>query len=134
MQRVMLAVDFLSGDIADTEKLLKEKMLVASQREEFELALKYRDKILILEKIKLRRITSLNKFINADVIAYRSNGLYSAVSMLFVRNGRMLGGKNFSFESGAFTDGDALNEFILRYYKENSDIIIKLFLLCVNVW
>ena len=122
MQRVMLAVDFLSGDIVDTEKLLKEKMLVASQREEFELALKYRDKLLSLEKIKLRRITSLNKFINADVIAYRSNGLYSAVSMLFVRNGRMLGGKNFSFESGAFTDGDALNEFILRYYKENSDI------------
>ena len=64
MQRVMLAVDFLSGDIADTEKLLKEKMLVASQREEFELALKYRDKLLSLEKIKLRRITSLNKFIN----------------------------------------------------------------------
>ena len=122
MERVMQAVDFLSGDIADTEKLLKEKMISASEKEEFELALKYRDKLASLEKIKLRRITSLNKFINADVIAYRANGLYSAVSLLFVRNGRMLGGKNFSFESGAFSDGDALNEFILRYYKENSDI------------
>lgn len=121
-QRVALAVDFLSGDTADTEKMLKQKMLLASQKEEFELALKYRDILESLEKIKLRRITSLNKFINADVIAYRSNGIYSTVSILFVRSGRMLGGKNFAFESASLTDGDAVNEFILRYYKENSDI------------
>lgn len=122
LEKVNGAVDFLSGDITDTEKLLKEKMLLASDNEEFELALKYRENLSALEKIKLKRITSLNKFLNADVLAYRSNGIYSTVNLLIVRNGRMLGGKNFSFESATLDDADALNEFILRYYKKDADI------------
>ena len=122
LEKVNGAVDFLSGDITDTEKLLKEKMLLASENEEFELALKYRENLSALEKIKLKRITSLNKFLNADVLAYRSNGIYSTVNLLIVRNGRMLGGKNFSFESATLDDADALNEFILRYYKKDADI------------
>jgi excinuclease ABC subunit C len=121
-EKVNGAIDFLSGDITDTEKLLKEKMLLASENEEFELALKYRDNLLALEKIKVKRLTSLNKFINADVIAYSSNGIYSTINVLFVRNGRMLGGKNFAFESATLTDGEAISEFISRYYKEYADI------------
>ena len=120
--RVEMAMDFLSGDITATEKLLKEKMAGAAAGEEFELALKYREKLSALEKIKLKRITSLNKFLNADVIATCANGIYSTVSLLIVRNGRMLGGKNFSFESAALSDGDALGEFILRYYKNGVEI------------
>ena len=42
--------------------------------------------------------------------------------MLIVRNGRMLGAKNFAFESAVSSDGDALNEFILRYYKAGVEI------------
>lgn len=122
MQMVEGAIDFLSGDITDTEKLLKEKMIAASENEEFELALKYRDNLLSLEKIKLKRITSLNKFLNADILAYRANGIYSTVSLLIVRSGRMLGGKNFAFESATLSDADALNEFILRYYKSDVEI------------
>ncbi|MBQ9756275.1 MAG: excinuclease ABC subunit UvrC, partial [Clostridia bacterium] len=121
-ERINGAMDFLSGDMAETEKLLKEKMFSASEREEFELALKYKENLQSLEKIKLKRITALNKFINADVLAYSANGIYSAVSILFVRNGRMLGGKNFAFESATLTDGDALSEFIMRYYKPDSEI------------
>ena len=121
-EKVVAAIDFLNGDISETEKLLKDKMLEASQREEFELALKYRENVQALEKIKLKRITSLNKFLNADVVAYRANGLYSTVNLLVVRNGRMLGSKNFSFESVALSDADALSEFILRYYKNDGDI------------
>jgi excinuclease ABC subunit C len=116
------AVDFLSGDTAETEKLLKEKMFAASEREEFELALKYKENLLSLEKIGLKRLTSLNKILNADIVAYRANGIYSTVNLLIVRNGRMLGGKNFSFESAALSDADAISEFILRYYKKDSDI------------
>ena len=122
MERVQGAIDFLSGETKDTEKLLYDKMISASEREEFELALKYKEKLQSLEKIKLKRITSLNKFINADVIAYRANGVYSTVSVLFVRNGRMLGGKNFAFESASLSDGQALSEFVLRYYKIDTDI------------
>ncbi len=121
-ERVAGAIDLLSGDTLDTEKLLKEKMFAASEREEFELALKYKQNIDSLEKIKLKRITSLNKFLDADVIAYRANGIYSTVNLLIIRKGRMLGSKNFSFESAALSDSQALSEFVLRYYKQDVEI------------
>ncbi len=116
------AIDFLNGDVKETEKLLKEKMLLASQREEFELALKYRDNLKSLEKIKQKRITALNKFINADVLAYKTNGIYSTISLLVVRSGIMLGAKNFAFDSAISNDSEALREFILRYYKSGVEI------------
>lgn len=122
MERVSGAVDFVSGDTQEAEKILKEKMLAAAENEEFELAMKYKESLAGLDKLKLRRITSLNKFINADVLAYRNNGIYSAVNMLIVRNGRMSGSKNFSFESAALSGSDALSEFITRYYREGSDV------------
>lgn len=122
MEMVESAVDFLSGNVGQAEKLLKEKMLFASEREDFELALKYRDALNGLEKIKQKRITSLNKFLNVDVLGYSANGIYGAISLLIVRNGRMLGCKNFSFESAIESAGDALNEFVLRYYKSGTEV------------
>lgn len=116
------AIDFLNGDISYTEKLLKEKMLLASESEEFELALKYKENLDCLEKIKLKRVTSLNKFINADVIAFQTNGIYSAVNLLIVRGGKMLGGKNFAFESASLFDNEALSEFIRRYYENGVEL------------
>ncbi len=120
--RVKEAVDLVSGDISGAEKTLKERMTRAAENEEFELALKYKEALAALDKLKLRRVTALNKFINADVIAYKANGVYSAVNILFVRSGRMSGGKNFSFESAALSSADALSEFILRYYRDNADV------------
>ena len=121
-EKVSAAMDFLSGDIAETERILKEKMLAAADKEEFELALKLKGFTEILDKIGLKRITSLNRFISADVIAYSSNGVFSAINLLIVRNGRMIGGKHFSFESGTLSAGDALREFILSYYKNGVEI------------
>ena len=119
-KNVKSALEFLSGETAVAEKVLTEKMLAASENEDFELALKYRDLIKSLDKLKIKRLTSLNKFVDADVISYRENGIYSAVNVLIVRDGRMLGSKNFSFEYGNDQREDAVKEFLVRYYKDGS--------------
>jgi len=121
LKSVDRAMDFLAGDVTLAKDLLKQKMLSASMNEEFELALKYRENLFSLDKIALKRLTALNKFISADVIACRSNGIYMAVSLLVVRSGRMLGGKNFSFNSIHESDAEALKEFMLRYYDKSDD-------------
>lgn len=121
-ERVKSALGFMSGDMADAEKTLKEKMARAAEEEQFELALKYREGLNSLDKIKQKRITSLNKFISADIIAYRSDGIYSVVNLLVVRAGRMLGSRNFAFESAAYSSAEALSEFIIRYYKNGEEI------------
>lgn len=121
LNKVRQAIDFLSGDTAFAEKTLKSKMIKASENEDFELAVKYRDNLVSLDKLKQKRITSLGKYLDADVIAYAENGIYSAVSLLVIRKGRMLGARNYSFENA--TDGqEALSEFIRRYYTTRADV------------
>ena len=122
LSAVLDAIDFLSGETKKTESLLKEKMLIASQKEEFEQALKYREILSSIDKIKQKRITSLNKFLDADILSYKTNGLYFVISLLVVRKGIMLGSKNFSFDSVSFDYQDAMGSFITSYYTENKDL------------
>ena len=121
-ERVRGAVDFLSGADEDVEKLLIEKMTKFAGLEEFELALSYRDKLKMLEKIKLKRITALNKFVDMDIIGVADNGLYAAVNALFVRVGRMQGGKSFSLEDASDGDGERIRGFITGYYTKGAEI------------
>ena len=118
--RVSGAIEFLNGDVAEVEKLLKTRMTDFAEREEFELALKAKEHLQGLEKIKQRRITALNKFLDADIVAIKSNGIYYAVNLLVVRAGRMLGAKNYAFDCSSLSDEEALSEFILRYYAEET--------------
>ena len=113
------ALTFLDGNYEYAEKILQEKMLRFAENEEFELAMQYREKLQMLSKLKLKRITSLNKALNADVIAVKTNFLYSAINVLVTRSGIMQGGSNFALEDGSFTETDALTAFIIQYYSNH---------------
>ena len=117
--RVKDALTFLDGNYEFAEKILQEKMLRFAENEEFELAMEYREKLQMLSKLKLKRITSLNKALNADVIALKTNFLYSAINVLVTRSGIMQGGSNFALEDGSFTETDALTAFIIQYYSNH---------------
>ena len=120
--KVNAAVDFLSGNDDGIEDILKEKMAKFAALEEFEIAMSYRDKLKMLEKIKLKRITALNKFVDIDVIAVTTNGVFSSANMLFTRGGRMQGGKNFAFEDASMSNSDRLYSFIMQYYTVDAEI------------
>ena len=115
-ERVKKAISFLDGNYEEAEAILREKMLRFAEDEEFELAMEYREKLNMLSKLKLKRITSLNRALNADVIALKTNYLYSAVNVLVTRSGIMQGGSNFALEDGSFSEADALTAFIIQYY------------------
>lgn len=121
-ERVRLALDFLGGDDEKVEEILKERMERCSEIEEFELALSYRDKLKMLDKIKLKRITALNRFVNADVIAVATNGVYAAINILFIRSGRMQGGKNFAVSDAEEDNGERLSSFITQYYASGVEL------------
>lgn len=115
-ERVKKAISFLDGNYEEAEKILREKMLKFAEDEEFELAMDYREKLSMLSKLKLKRITSLNRDINADIIAYKTNNLYSAASVLVTRKGIMQGGSNYALEEAYSSDSEALTAFITQYY------------------
>ena len=97
-------------------------MEIAAEKQEFELAMSYRDKLKGLEKIWLKRITSLNSFLSADVVAYETDNIHSAVSVLVIRGGRMSGGRNFAVTDAALSEAEALGEFLTRYYKQDAEL------------
>lgn len=115
-ERVKAVISFLDGNYEETEAILREKMLRFAENEEFELAMEYRQKLQMLSKLKLKRITALNRSLNADIIALKTNYLYSAVNVLVTRSGIMQGSSNFALEDGSFTEADALTAFILQFY------------------
>lgn len=114
-ERVKRAMRFLDGDDADVEKLLGDKMRAFADAEEFELALDCKNKLDMLDKIKLKRITSLNRDMNADVVAYVSNNIYAAINILIIRRGIMQGASTFPVEN-ASADGEAVSTFLTQYY------------------
>ena len=126
LQRV---IDFLKGDEKYVLGVLTEKMESAVEREDFENAIFYRDKIKELEKIVRKQITALPKDINSDIVACVNDGNNTCVSMLCVRHGRMCGGDNFVFESKLSDDIETLTDFFAQYYMEQTppaEIIINI--------
>ena len=115
-KNVKRALSFLDGDFEEAENILREKMNLFAENEEFELAMEYREKLHMLSKLKGKRITSLNRALNADTIALKTNYLYSSVNVLITRSGIMQGGNSFALEDGSFNETDALTAFILQYY------------------
>lgn len=128
--RVKKALDFLDGNLKDAEELLKTKMLTAAENENFELALDYKNKLEMLSKLEAKRLPSLSKAIDADIIAYATNDLYSAVNVLITRKGIMQGGNSFALDEAHMSDGEALTSFISQYYNNHeppAEIIVEEF-------
>ena len=128
--QVKKALSFLDGNYKEAEELLKSKMTSAAENENFELALDYKNKLAMLSKLEAKRITSLNRYIDADIIAYATNNLYSAVNILVTRKGIMQGGTSFALDEAHMNDGEALTGFIIQYYSQHelpSEIICEEF-------
>lgn len=117
--QVKKALRFLDGEYEEAEEILRKKMLIFAEREEFEIAMAYREKLGMLSRLKQKRVTAINRFINADIVALRSNGLYAAASVLITRKGMMQGGSNYALEDASLEGKDALTAFIAQYYSRH---------------
>ncbi len=115
-ERVEKALSFLSGNYAEAEEILREKMARFAENEEFELALEYRERIEMLKKLQLKRITAMPRDVDADVWAFADNGLYSAASLLITRGGMMQGSRTFTTESAAGERSETILSFLIQYY------------------
>ena len=129
-EQVKKALSFLDGNYREAEEVLKVKMLAAAENENFELALDYKNKLAMLSKLEAKRITSLNRYVDADIIAYATNNLYSAVNVLVTRKGIMQGGASYALDEAHMSDAEALTSFIIQYYSNHevpSEIICEEF-------
>ena len=121
MAEVKRAVDFLSGEDEGVEEILKRKMERAVENEEFETAVALRDNLKKLSVLKEKKVTAISRDLSADVIAIKSDGIFAAISVLFVRGGRVTGAKSYAVETAA-DETERLAQFIYQFYKDGASV------------
>ncbi len=113
-QQVKDAVLFLEGKNTEILKSLADRMEASSQKLDYELATYYRDQIALLRKIQTQQFV-YGKDCNVDVISTVIKSSRAAVSVLFIRQGRLLGNKNFLLTLN-WKDENVMGDFIPQYY------------------
>ncbi len=112
-------VNFLNGNDEEIEKILLEKMMAASNIENFERAIELRECLKMIEKLKTRMVANLPKDVNKDIFAYHTDGLNGVVTSVVVRGGKILGVQNFVQSDASLEEGETLFNFLCQYYSNN---------------
>lgn len=120
LKGVETVIMFLKGQKKELLEQLKNKMLKLSDELKFEEAAKIRDQIKRLERIfEQQRVVSPNMQ-NLDVIGIYIDKMRVSVNVLFVRNGVLVGSKNYLIKKAIFDNFSELTLSILQslYSKE----------------
>ena len=94
-EQVNLARMFLQGKDQQVITLLADKMETASSELRFEDAAKLRDQLLNLRKIQEQQSVSGNIFDDLDIIGAAIRNGIASVHVLFIRQGKVLGSRNY---------------------------------------
>jgi len=108
---------FLEGKNRDLLDLLKQRMAEASEKMEYERAAELRDRIGKIEGAFEKQKIISPGFENQDVIGVTSEGGHADIQALFIRNGMLLGRKDFTIpDVHGMTDEEVLTDFLRQFY------------------
>ncbi|HET6577034.1 MAG TPA: excinuclease ABC subunit UvrC [Gemmatimonadales bacterium] len=110
-------VDFLEGRTGDVRQKVREAMLAASAREDYERAREMRDALRWLERLEEPASVEVIGTGDADVVGYARDGDDAVGVVIRVREGRVVS-REHRFLEGVEEEGDAavLSAFLVRYY------------------
>ena len=117
LKEINKAINFLNGNDEEIEEILKNKMLQASENENFESAIILRERLKMVDKLKQRIVANLPKDISKDVFAYVTDGLSGVVTNMVVRGGKILGIISYPYSDAELEEGQTLFNFIAQYYQ-----------------
>ncbi len=114
--------EFLTGNTKDIISTLTTKMLGYSQKLEFEMAGKMRDKIDAINRISRKASISKVNDNNQDIMSIAINNEKALVLIFLIRNGKMLGKEQFILDFVERDKNRILEDFINNYYTDTSFI------------
>jgi excinuclease ABC subunit C len=113
---------FLAGKNRDLLEGLKKKMEEESEKLHFEAAAKIRDQIAFIEQVVEKQKIVSTDFLDQDVIGFQRQDHKIVLYPLFVRAGRLMGGRGFVISSAGLLDEEVLSSFVFQYYREGKFI------------
>lgn len=117
-QDLNLARDLFSGSGGKTLRELEKRMQEAASSEEFEKAAQIRDALEILGEFAnnfKQTNAELDSDKNIDIVAFYQGEIEVDLSIYMMRNGILLGHKNFNFSNLDFDTDENINDVILNY-------------------
>ena len=127
-ESLMQAIKVLKGStdnlILDFEEAIEK--CIKSLR--FEDAVIYRDRIAVLKKVSSNVVDVNYNSQSSDSIGIYREGDKVEVSLLSVKNGRLLGAKSFSFEKVTQSNKQILSSLLMQFYSDKSKIPREIYL------
>lgn len=112
---------FLDGDIDGVVADLEARMWEASEREEFELAARYRNRLEHVRKATLRQEVVTEKRENFDLIAFHGDELESSFQVITVRRGRVVGQRGTIVDRvEELTDAELMGRVVRQLYGDQT--------------
>ena len=99
-------VTFMSDGNADIIPTLRAEMSGASDREEFERAIKIRDSIVAIERAQESTDAALPENLTLDVVAIHHDGAHAAGSIFIIRGGAIKGSRSWIVDQSRSLEGD----------------------------
>jgi excinuclease ABC subunit C len=110
-------IEFLSGETRPVLRELEEKMHAAAERQEFEEAARYRNRLTAVRHLAERQAADKRAIGTVDVVGIAATGRTAAVQVFPLRGGRLVDRHTFYLENEAGEDVPQLLEsFCLEYY------------------
>lgn len=114
------SIRFLQGDTKELNQELIGKMEQAAAELEFEKAVFYRDRLSLLREVQAQQAVFKVKG-EADILAIAYQAGVTCVQIMYVRNGRMLGGKSYFPDMLGDDLGQMLSDFMANFYFQVAD-------------
>ncbi len=115
--------DFLAGNHRPILRDLEAEMKVASERQEFEAAARFRDRLTAARKAIETQEMVLSQRENLDVVGLDEDDLEAAFQVFFVRGGRVTGRKGWVVDRVEDLDTPGLlSSFIRELYMERDEV------------
>jgi excinuclease ABC subunit C len=107
---------FLEGKNDELLDDLRLRMKEAAAATAFERAVTLRDQIRALESVLESQRVVQDSFVDQDVVGFHREGQAVEIVVLFIRQGKLVGNRAFSFGKQEFPDDEILSSFLGLYY------------------
>lgn len=111
-------ISFLNGNTKVLTDRLKEKMLMYSERQEYEKALEYKELLDYINITTEKQKVDLDSSVNIDVVGYFSKDNYISIQILFIRGGKLLD-RNRNIFPMVGTEEEELSNYLSNFYSKN---------------
>lgn len=108
---------FLEGKEPELVEGLRARMRAAASELRFEDAATLRDQIRAIERSLERQRMVFSDLVDQDVFGYHREGPHLGFEILYVRGGRLVSARSFSFSGQEFPTSELLSSFVDQYYE-----------------